>query len=364
MAASTLLFFFGTSFSVLVLARVLQGSAAAFVWTAGPTYINGRVGPEQMGTAMAWITMGSSIGEVTGPVAGGMLYEHYGHFSLLNVAIGIILVDIILRFLMEEKGEALNLPEHVPNESTPMLQEVAAYQPDILHGRSILIVLLSNKDLLASLWVGFMTAVIRTALEMVCPSNEQKLHLLMSNHQMIPISLPLLFNWSESYSGLVLLCLIGPSLLGPVIGSLTNAIGPRYPSALSFLALGPVFVVLGFATENTMTSKIIFCICVLAIGATSFTALIAHWCAISVLADNCEKEMQQEGKRASVGGAGKVYALMNIATAAGMLLGPIWADLVAQKWGWLGMCISFGAVAVLSGVIEAFAWRRWVKFGV
>lgn len=36
---------------------------------------------------------------------------------------------------------------------------------------------------------------------------------------MIPISLPLIFNWSESYGGFVLLCLIGPSLLGPVIGN-------------------------------------------------------------------------------------------------------------------------------------------------
>lgn len=169
MAASTLMFFFGTSFNVLVVARVLQGSAAAFVWTAGPTYINGRVGPEQMGNAMAWITMGSSVGEVTGPVAGGILYGHSGHFALLNVAVGIIVVDIILRFLMEEKSEELTSLAHTPEESTPILQKAATYQPEVLQGRSILIVLLSNRDLLASLWIGFMTAVVRTALEMVRP---------------------------------------------------------------------------------------------------------------------------------------------------------------------------------------------------
>lgn len=178
---------------------------------------------------------------------------------------------------------------------------------------------------------------------------------------MIPISLPLMFNWSESHSGLVLLCLIGPSLLGPLIGSLTNAIGPRYPSALSFLALGPFFVTLGFATENTLIAKIVFCICVLAIGTTGFTALISHWCAISMLADNSAKEVHEDGKGPQAGGAGKIYALMNIATAAGLLLGPIWADIVVQKWGWLGMCVSFGAVAVLTGVIEAFSWRRWTR---
>jgi MFS family permease len=171
----------------------------------------------------------------------------------------------------------------------------------------------------------------------------------------------MMFNWSESYSGLVLLCLIGPSLLGPIIGNVTNAIGPRYPSAFSFLALGPFFIALGFATENTLIAKIVFCICVLVVGATGFTALISHWCAISMLADTCSKDITEDGNRVSVDAAGKIYALMNIATAAGLLIGPIWADLVVQKWGWLGMCVSFGAMSVLSGVIEAFAWRRWTK---
>jgi MFS family permease len=169
MAASTLLFFFGTSFSVLVVARALQGSAAAFVWTAGPTYINGRVGPEKMGTAMAWITMGSSFGEVTGPVAGGLLYENSGHFALLDVAVGIVLLDIVLRLIMEEEESETPVSSAcVSNERTPFIpQDPPAYKPEISPNRSILIILLSNGDLLASLWVGFMTAVIRTALEMV-----------------------------------------------------------------------------------------------------------------------------------------------------------------------------------------------------
>jgi MFS family permease len=146
-----------------------------------------------------------------------------------------------------------------------------------------------------------------------------------------------------------------------MIGNLTNAIGPRYPSALSFLALGPIFLVLGFAIENTLASKIIFCACVLGIGAASFTALISQWCALSVLADNSAIETQQDVKRSQNDGAGKIYALMNIATASGLLLGPIWADLVVEKWGWLGMCVSFAVVSILSGVVEAFAWRKWTR---
>jgi MFS family permease len=178
--------------------------------------------------------------------------------------------------------------------------------------------------------------------------------------QMIPISLPPMFNWGESYAGLVLLCLIGPSLLGPIVGNITNAIGPRYPSVLSFLALGPVFITLAIATKDSIRAKIVFCICVFVIGTAIFTALISHWCAISMLADSCAKEVQGDDKMPS-GGAGKIYALMNISCAAGLLIGPIWADLVVQRWGWFGMCVSFSIMSVLSGVIEAFAWRGWTR---
>jgi MFS family permease len=168
MAASTLMFFFGRSISVLIVARTLQGTAVAFVWTAGPTYINGRLGPEQMGTAMSWITMGSSVGEITGPVAGGVLYEHSGHFALLKVAVGVVVIDIILRFLMKEDPEAPIQSGGTLDENTPFLRESTPRQEDVLQKRWMLFILLGNGDLLASLWVGFITAVIRTALEMVC----------------------------------------------------------------------------------------------------------------------------------------------------------------------------------------------------
>jgi hypothetical protein len=56
-----------------------------------------------------------------------------------------------------------------------------------------------------------------------------------------------------------------------------------------------------------------------------------------MLADSCVKEVLGDDKRPS-GGAGKIYALMNISCAAGLLLGPVWADLVIQRSGWFGMC--------------------------
>jgi hypothetical protein len=100
-------------------------------------------------------------------VAGGVLYEHSGHFALLYLAISIIAIDIMLRFLMEDEFDEVGSTKSLLNETAPFLPEPSSVGQEILPKKSVLITLLRNGDLLASLWVGFMSAIIRTALEMV-----------------------------------------------------------------------------------------------------------------------------------------------------------------------------------------------------
>src|ERR1700740_1305392 len=69
---ATLLFWFGATFSLVLLARLFQGAASAAAWTAGlaliaEQYAKNRV--QMMGFALA----GSTAGSVLGPVAGGFL---------------------------------------------------------------------------------------------------------------------------------------------------------------------------------------------------------------------------------------------------------------------------------------------------
>lgn len=85
-----LLISLATSTSVLVIARVLQGFAAAFVWTAGPMYLSGRLGPEQMVTALGWTTLGGSVGKVMNwasirpAIEASPYHAHQTHYSALN----------------------------------------------------------------------------------------------------------------------------------------------------------------------------------------------------------------------------------------------------------------------------------------
>lgn len=88
---ATLLFWFGSTFSLAFMARFCQGTASAATWTAGlallaERYVKNRV--QMMGFALA----GSTIGSVLGPVLGGVLYQTGGlalPFLIVTILVGI-----------------------------------------------------------------------------------------------------------------------------------------------------------------------------------------------------------------------------------------------------------------------------------
>lgn len=67
------MFWFTTTISFLVIARVLQGLSAAVVWTVGLTLVVDTVGREQVGVAMGYVSLAMTVGTVFGPSIGGVL---------------------------------------------------------------------------------------------------------------------------------------------------------------------------------------------------------------------------------------------------------------------------------------------------
>lgn len=99
-ALATLLFAFATTFPEMLLARLIQGAAAAATWTAGlalvaETFVQKRT--QMMGIAM----MGSNGGSVLGPSVGGLLYEWTGSYQFpFLVAGGLLILDGFLRVFL------------------------------------------------------------------------------------------------------------------------------------------------------------------------------------------------------------------------------------------------------------------------
>lgn len=81
---------------------------------------------------MTWIRVCSLVGEVAGPVADGMLYEHSHHFALTAVTVGVVIFVIVLQFIMTGvEREAKSLSEDISAETTLLILQPAIYQPEI-----------------------------------------------------------------------------------------------------------------------------------------------------------------------------------------------------------------------------------------
>jgi MFS family permease len=147
LGGATFLFALGTTTTVLGLARLLQGVSAAVVWSVGLALLTDTVGTGAIGNAMGWIQIAISLGSITGPLAGGVLYTQVGHNGTFAFAVGLVGVDVIMRMLnrdppspvvgVEEEGQqrpqceeslAGSAPPSVmaPGERTPLLKD----QPD------------------------------------------------------------------------------------------------------------------------------------------------------------------------------------------------------------------------------------------
>jgi MFS family permease len=152
---------------------------------------------------MGWTTMGLSLGNNTGPLLGGILYKHAGHYATFSMAFGVIALDVVLRCLLrktrrrelpaspepqlkantpvqserpeqgtdfqpssnEQGGKQQAPPAPSEHEHEPATQEAETLRPT---ARPFAIfTILKNPDILCSLWSVFLITVVLTGLEAV-----------------------------------------------------------------------------------------------------------------------------------------------------------------------------------------------------
>ena len=103
MIASTLMLFLGTNVVIAVIARALQGLSGALVWVSGFALLTEYVEAKNVGWAMGITSVMLGAGELLGPVIGGVMYDHAGHFAVLGLVCAILGVDMIIRVMLVDK---------------------------------------------------------------------------------------------------------------------------------------------------------------------------------------------------------------------------------------------------------------------
>ncbi|GGE57362.1 MFS transporter [Priestia taiwanensis] len=292
LAASTVLFAFAESFWLLVLARALQGIAAAATWTAGLALLADVYPKEERGKAMGIALSGQAAGMLLGPTMGGWLYELGGYHLPFIIAAAIALLDGLLRLILLR-----DLPEAVKESTTSPFA------------------LLKNRELLMIACVVLIGAAVPSILEPTLPLFlEETLHLS-------PGMIGLLFAVPT----------IAYGVMAPIIGSMSTKIGAAKTIAIGLIATAITFPLVALST-NLVTQLLALALLGASMG-TVLTPCLSH---LTFITDKLQ-----------INAYGVTFAIYNIAYSIGMMVGPLTGSILVQQFNFTWGYTIIGAVVIV-----------------
>ncbi|KAL5329899.1 hypothetical protein ACEPPN_003419 [Leptodophora sp. 'Broadleaf-Isolate-01'] len=348
----------GSSLAVLITGRLLQGLSASVVWTVGLALLSDTVPKEEIGQAMGYMAAATSIGSLTGPLLGGVVYARSGYYSVFAIGFAIIGLDILLRLLMVEKSAAKqwspiissNGEETIPQECTtneiqsaPVTEEFSGSEkmatvplPTSTRHLPPLIALLLVPRLLVALFGCFVYSTFLGSFDSV-----------------LPLYVKDVFNWNSTGAGLIFICLVVPHMASPLVGGFSDRYGSRFITTTGLLGSVPCWVLMRFVTYNSIGQKVLLCALLVLIGA--FLTLVMAPLMAEIDHAVALEEKKKPGSMGKKGAAAQGFGLFNFAFAIGTLIGPLWAGFTVENAGWGTMGWS---MAIMSGVcaITTFIW--------
>ncbi|KAL9592817.1 MAG: hypothetical protein Q9219_007719 [cf. Caloplaca sp. 3 TL-2023] len=365
MTAATLIYCLGTSPVVLMVARALQGSAAAIIWVAGMALLADTLGADGAGPAIGWAGIATCVGYAVGPFIGGAVYDFAGHYAVFAVAFSVLTIDLVLRVAILERQQAekyvsqLKGPKYGATDTTAIPKQQAAQYIEVSNttaqealenptssSGSLLrpsppsskphsttsrvppvVRLLFNARMLTALWATLVGAWMITSMEAVLPLYTQRS-----------------FRWSSTLSGATLAVFLIPTVIDPYIGSLAASHTRRGMLATTGYLIGSLaFFVLAAATELGIAfqkESLWVCMVVLGLG----YSLSATPTMMDVGSAVEAEEKKSPGVHGPGGGVAMGYGLFNVATAVGSFIGSVVAGWAVQVAGWKGLCIGLGCL--------------------
>ncbi len=291
LAATTVLFAFASSYPLLLLARVLQGLAAAATWTSGLALLAEGFPSERRGQAMATAFAAANIGVLLGPPISGFLMESFGPRSPFLLAAGLALADAAVRvgFLRDAEpppGERVGLSGLLANATVRTFAGAMA--------------------LGASLWA---------TLESTLP-----LH-LDSTLGMRASEIGILFAAAA----------FTHTLTSPLMGRLSDRVG-----RLRVLRVGFVLAALLVPVPAFLSTKWAVALSMAALGVTASFVM-------SPVSPGLADAVEAMGSRSF----GSVFSLVNVAYAVGMMVGPLAGSALVESVGLRGALVATGGVFAL-----------------
>lgn len=379
LVGTTFILLFAKALWLYMVGRVAQGLSASVVWVVGLAIIADVGDSSNISFLMSFPGVGLSFGMFMGPLIGGVVYDRAGYNAVFIVCFGVLTFDILLRLFMLEKSQlkvirAERAVKHAKNYDSldPSLQEyVRRYIPEssrhilsgqqdpqplpdtssqsddepkddfkfyvkLWKGREVqvpaYIKLMFNTRILVAFYATIIMAWVMTAFETI-------LTLYVEEH----------FHFTALKAGVLLLAFAGPSVAEPLIGHLSDRMGPRYIVFCSFIFVTAPLILLRFPSQNTAGHIALMCVLLVLIG-IGMSSLFAP-----VTGEFSNAVTKFESKRPGCLGKGKgfgqVYGIFNVAWSLGSLIGPFAAGGAVSRSGWGTAVLSLGIITFGSAFI-------------
>lgn len=288
---TTLLFAFAASYAALLLARVLQGLAAAATWTAGLALLAEGFPSERRGQAMATAFAAANVGVLLGPPVSGLLTESFGPRSPFYLAAGLALADAAARVLL------LRDDEPPPGERVGFTG---------LLGNATVRTLAGAMALGAALW-----ALLESTL---------------------PLHLDSALGMGASEIGVLFAAAaLTHTLTSPLMGRLSDRFG-----RLRVLRIGFVLAALLLPLPAFVATKATVALSMAALGVTASFVL-------SPVSPGLADAVEAMGSRSF----GSVFSLVNVAYSVGMMGGPLVGSALVEAAGIRGALVATAALFAL-----------------
>lgn len=361
---ATLLLALGQSISVLVVARVLQGTSAAVVWTVGLAMILDTVGSENLGRVIGSIFSFISVGELAAPVLGGALYSKTGYSGVFGVGTGMLALDFLMRILVIEKKTAAKYietegpvarghsshtnedeDEDADEESALMgKKEIDNFKIPEGQNRAVralpILYCLSNPRLLMALLLAFVQAALLATFDATIPTEAQSL-----------------FNFSSLQTGLLFIALDIPYLLlGPLAGWAVDKYGPKPAAVLGFGCLVPALVLLRLPGEELVSSKtnnIILYSAILSLNGIGMAVIGSP--SVVEASDVVQKyDKANPDFFGSNGPYAQLYGFNSVVFSLGLSVGPLLSGALKDSIGYGNMNAVIASISGITAILSFF----------
>lgn len=167
-----------------IIARVLQGAATAMVSVTGLSIVTDAVDRANLGQMIGYIGTAMTLGFMSGPLLGGLIYQIGGFYAVFGMAFGIIALDFFLRLAVVERRiaerwlclidgeqpslENGHLSEHPPYGAFGTVASRVDTATEMSKATFALGKLLKQPRILISLWAVVVGALVVSAFDAVC----------------------------------------------------------------------------------------------------------------------------------------------------------------------------------------------------